>query len=103
MATYYLHFPFLTCEVNCGITGLNIADRQNGHSVTLVIRGIVEPFKLAKRENELHREILTFSISCDHRTVRLYGYYPVINGPEAITHRHLIHIFDILPLDGKKR
>jgi hypothetical protein len=32
MATYYLHFPFLTCEVNCGATGLNIADQQNGHS-----------------------------------------------------------------------
>ncbi|KAI9874229.1 MAG: hypothetical protein M1830_010044 [Pleopsidium flavum] len=103
MATYYLHFPFLTCEVKCGATGLDIADRQNGHSMTLAIRGIVELFKLAKRENELNREILTFSISHDHRTVRLYGYYPVINGSEATTHRHLIHAYDILPLEGKEK
>jgi hypothetical protein len=41
MATYYLLFPFLTCEVKCGATGLDIADRQNGHSMTLAIRGYV--------------------------------------------------------------
>jgi hypothetical protein len=66
-----MYFPFLTCEVKCGTTGLDIADRQNTHSMTLAVRGIVELFKLAKRENELHRELLTFSISHDHRTVRL--------------------------------
>ena len=27
MATYYMYFPFLTCEVKCGTTGLDIADR----------------------------------------------------------------------------
>jgi len=34
MGTYYMHLPFLTCEVKCGTTGLDIADRQNGHSMT---------------------------------------------------------------------
>jgi len=63
MATYYMLFPFLTCEVKCGTTGLDVADRQNAHSMKLAIRGIVELFKLAKRENELHRETLTYSIS----------------------------------------
>jgi hypothetical protein len=29
MATYYLYFPFLTCEVKCGAAALNVADRQN--------------------------------------------------------------------------
>lgn len=96
MATFYMSFPFLTCEVKCGTTGLDIADRQNAHSMALAIRGIVALFKLAKREIELHRQILTFSISHDHRTVRLYGYYPIVNSPKITIHRHFIHSFDIL-------
>ena len=102
-ATYYMYFPFLTCEVKCGTTGLDIADRQNTHSMTLAVRGIVELFRLANRENELHRELLTFSISHDHRTVRLYGYYPIIDGPRIRIYRHPIHTFDITALDGKER
>lgn len=103
MATYYMHFPFLTCEVKCGTTGLDIADRQNGHSMAVAVRGIVELFKLGKKESKLHRELLTFSISHDHRTVRLYGYYPIINGGKINIYRHPIHTFDITALDGKEK
>jgi len=60
-------------------------------------------FKLAKRESQVHRELLTFSISHDHRTVRLYGYYPVIDGPKFKIYRHPIHTFDITALDGKEK
>lgn len=28
MATYYLFFPFLICEVKCGAAALDVADRQ---------------------------------------------------------------------------
>ena len=56
----------LTCEVKCGAAALDVADRQNAHSMTLAVRGIVELFRLVKREKELHREILAFSISHDH-------------------------------------
>jgi hypothetical protein len=42
MATYYMYFPFLTCEVKCGAAALDIADRQNAHSMTLAVRAIVE-------------------------------------------------------------
>lgn len=103
MATYYMHFPFLTCEVKCGTTGLDIADRQNGHSMAVAVRGIVELFKLGKKESKLHGELLTFSISHDHRTVRLYGYYPIINGGKINIYRHPIHTFDITALDGKEK
>ncbi|KAK7885056.1 hypothetical protein LTR67_010759 [Exophiala xenobiotica] len=102
-ATYKMFFPFLTCEVKCDTAGLELADRQNAHSMTLAVRAIVELFKLGKREKELHRELLTFSISHDHRTVRLYGYYPVFDGPKTKTHRHEIHIFDIASLNGKEK
>ena len=98
-----MYFPFLTCEVKCGATGLDIADRQNAHSTTLAVRGVVELFKLAKRENELHRELLTFSISHDHRGVGLYGYYPITDGPKTKIYRHTIHAFDIIVLNGKER
>jgi len=42
------------CEVKCGAAPLDIADRQNAHSMTLAVRGIAELFKLVKREKELH-------------------------------------------------
>lgn len=71
--------------------------------MTLAVRGIVELFKLANRENELDRELLTFSISHDHRTVRLYGYYAIFDGPKTKIYRHPIHTFDITALDGKER
>jgi hypothetical protein len=54
MAIYYIYFPFLTCEVKCGATALNIADRQNAHSMTMAVRGIVELFRLIKRKKKLH-------------------------------------------------
>jgi hypothetical protein len=40
MATYYMYFPFLMCEVKCSAAALNVADRQTAHSMTLVVRAI---------------------------------------------------------------
>jgi hypothetical protein len=48
MATYYMYFPFPTCEVKCGATALDVADRQNAHNMTLAVRAIVELFRLVK-------------------------------------------------------
>lgn len=103
IATYYMYFPFLTSKVNCGDAALNIADRQNAHSTTLAVRAIVELFRLVKREKELHREILSFSISHDNRSVRIYGYYPIIKGNKTPIYRHSIRVFDIQALEGKKK
>jgi hypothetical protein len=55
MATYSMYFPFFTCEVKYGAAALDIVNRQNTHSMTMAVRGIVELFKLVKREKELHR------------------------------------------------
>jgi hypothetical protein len=103
MATYYMYFPFLTCEVKCGAAALDIADRQNAHSMTLAVRGIIELFRLRKRQKELHREILAFSISHDHRTVRIYGHYALTDGAKTTFYRHPIHTFDFTALDGKEK
>ncbi|KAF2191729.1 hypothetical protein K469DRAFT_341284 [Zopfia rhizophila CBS 207.26] len=103
MATYYMYFPFLTCEVKCGAAALDIADRQNAHSMTLAVRGVVELFRLAKREKEVDRQIIAFSVAHDHRTVRIYGYYPVIEGKETTYYRHPIREFSFQELDGKEK
>jgi hypothetical protein len=58
-----MYFPFLIYEVKCGATALNVIDRQNTHSMTIVVRGIIELFRLMKREKELYREILAFLVS----------------------------------------
>jgi hypothetical protein len=103
MATYYMYFPFLTCEVKCGAAALDVADRQNSHSMTLAVRGVVELFRLVKREKELHREINGFSISHDDRTVRIYAHYAEIDGPKTTFYRHPIRTFDFTELDGKEK
>ena len=93
VATYRMYFPFLTCEVKCGAAALDIADRQNAHSMTVAVRALVELFRSVKREKELDREILAFSISHDHRSVRIYGHYPVIEGDNTTFYRHPIRQF----------
>jgi hypothetical protein len=103
MATWQMYFPFLTCEVKCGAAALDVADRQNAHSMTLAVRGVVELFRMVKREKELHREILAFSVSHDHRTVRIYGHYPVLDGEKTTFYRHAVHTFDFTALDGKEK
>ncbi|KAK3339427.1 hypothetical protein B0H65DRAFT_591700 [Neurospora tetraspora] len=103
MATYYMYFPFLTCEVKCGAAALDIADRQNAHSMTLAVRGIVELFRAVKREDEVNRKILAFSVSHDHQSVRIYGHYPVITGKDTNYYRHPIHQFYFTALEGKEK
>jgi hypothetical protein len=103
MATWQMYFPFLTCEVKCGAAALDIADRQNAHSMTLAVRAVVELFRLVGREKELHREILAFSISHNDSSVRIYGHYPVINGKDTTYYRHPIRNFVFTELNGKDK
>lgn len=102
-ATWFMYFPFLTCEVKCGAAALDIADRQNAHSMTLAVRASIELFRLVGREMELNRAILAFSISHDHRSVRIYGHYPVIEGVKTTFYRHPIHTFDFTAREGKDK
>ncbi|KUI56349.1 hypothetical protein VP1G_03733 [Cytospora mali] len=46
---------------------LEIAGRQNAHSMTLAVRGVVELFRVVKRKSEVDRQILAFSISHNHQ------------------------------------
>ena len=100
VATYRMYFPFLTCEVKCGAAALDVADRQNAHSMTIAVRSVIELYKAVKQEKELHRKILAFSISHDHSAVRIYGHYAVINDNETTFYRHPIKKFDFTSEEG---
>ncbi|KAF2754465.1 hypothetical protein EJ05DRAFT_456610 [Pseudovirgaria hyperparasitica] len=103
VATYQMYFPFLTCEVKRGTVALDVADRQNAHSMTIAVRGVIELYRAVKREKELNQEILAFSISHDHRTVRIYGHYAIINDEKTTFYRHPIKTIDITNEEGKDK
>jgi hypothetical protein len=71
--------------------------------MTVAVRAVVELFRYVKREKELHRVILAFSVSHDHRMVRIYGHYPVIEGNKTTFYRHPIRTFDFTEPDGKEK
>ncbi|KAF1953268.1 hypothetical protein CC80DRAFT_518397 [Byssothecium circinans] len=48
IATYYIYFPFLTCEVKCGAAALDIADWQNAYSMTLALVRIYGHYPIIK-------------------------------------------------------
>ncbi|PLB48410.1 hypothetical protein P170DRAFT_359297, partial [Aspergillus steynii IBT 23096] len=101
--TLEMLFPFLTTEVRCSKASLEVADQHNAHSMARSLRGVVELFKLVKRERELDRKILGFSISHNHDTVRIYGYYPVFEMGTVTYHRYSVHTFSITAAKGKER
>ena len=103
MATYSMCFPFLTCEVKCSGGGLDIADCQNAHSMTLAVRAVVELFRVVGRQDEIDRQILAFSISHDAKSVRMYGHYPVLEGKYTKYYRHPIRNFYFIELDGREK
>jgi hypothetical protein len=104
MATPYMYFPILIPEAKCGTAGLEVADRQNAHSMGIAVRSIAFIFRLAKKHMELHRRLLTFSISHNHNLVTLHGWYPIMDGDSCYAvHRHLIHSFNIVAKGGVEK
>jgi hypothetical protein len=103
LATWQMYFPFLTCKVKCSAAALDVTDQQNAHSITLVVRGIVELFRLKNRAEELNREILAFYISHDYQIVRIYRHYPVIDRVKTTFYQHPIHEFSFIAIDSKEK
>ena len=102
-ATYNMYLPFFSVEVKCGAAALDIADRQNAHTQSVILRGLHTLFRLVGREKELHREINGFSISHSDVDVRIWGHYAVIDGDDVKYYRHPIRKFDFTELNGKER
>ena len=105
MAREDMYFPFFTGEVKCGDQALNVADRQNMHSASVAVKGLVELFRKVNREEEVDRTILAFSISHDNENVRIYGHYALIDsGNVSIRcYRYPLHKFNITARGGKEK
>ena len=112
----HLYFPFIMCEMKCGESGLNIADRQNAHSASMAVNAIFQLHWVASQAYELHQEnqalprpeelhgkILAFSISHDHKMVKIYGHSTVIKGDRTTFYRHLVHSFDLIAMGGREK
>lgn len=103
-ATPRMFFPFLACEVKSSTVVLETADRQNAHSMTLAVRGMMMLFHLVKRQNELNRIILAFSISHDNEMARIYGHYAVIDEDGEVRYfRHAIARIFFAQEDGQNK
>jgi hypothetical protein len=55
-----MYFLFLICKVKCSAIALNVADQQNAYSITVVVKGVVDFFKLVKCKKELSKRFLLF-------------------------------------------
>ncbi|KAL4986306.1 hypothetical protein BDW68DRAFT_178922 [Aspergillus falconensis] len=99
-STMEMYFPFMVSEVKSKTASLHVADYQSMHSMALSLRGIIYLFRLVKREQELDRMILGFSITHNSSNVQIYGYYPVISGPDIAYHTYEISSF---PLNSETR
>lgn len=55
LSNFRMLFPFLTCEVKCGTTGLNVADRQNAHSMAVAVRATAKLFCQVKLNHLANR------------------------------------------------
>jgi hypothetical protein len=95
-------FPSITNETKRNAGGLDFSDRKNAHSMTPAVRVAVGLFRSVKREAEIQREILGFSVFYDNRNVRIHGQCPVVYGSFTSYHRHLISSHRLMA-DGGKR
>ena len=101
-----LCFPFLICEVKTGEQGFNQADRQNIHSASIAVKGVIELFKTAfgdnsERVKDLYGQVLVFTVSHDNDRVCLYGHYAVnTEADELQYYRYQIALISLSAQDG---
>jgi hypothetical protein len=69
----------------------------------LVVRDIIELFRIIKREKEFYQEILAFLVSYNHWIIKIYSYYPIIDREKTTFYRYVIYTFDFIILDSKEK
>jgi hypothetical protein len=90
-----MYFPYFAAEVKCGNQAMDFADRQNMHSMCIALRAVVTLARAAGCLEQVNRRILGFSISHDSEDVRIYAYYPEINGDKIEYYRWPLRRFNI--------
>lgn len=89
MGTSHMFFPCFSCEIG----SFEITRRQNTHNMTIGMRAVVDLFRGVKRESEVHRQILAFSISHDSCEAEIVAHYPVILGETTEFYQQVIASF----------
>ena len=90
MATFKMFFPFFMCEAKASSIGLDVADRQNTSSGAVAVNAVLTLYRAAGRHRELHRKILAFSIAHNATTMKIFGHYASLEGPEPRFYRYPI-------------
>ena len=103
MITTQMYFLFLIYKMKCDITALIIADHQNTHNMTVVVRAFIKLFKTVKCEKELNKKIFIFFISHNYTSVRIYSHYFIINGNKITYYHHSIHTFNFIEQKKRKK
>jgi hypothetical protein len=96
-----MYFPYLAAEIKCGNQALDIADRQNMHSMCIALRAVVSLAQAAQCLEQVNRRILGFSISHDSEDVRIYAYYPEISGDKIEYYRLPLKRFNLWSKDER--
>ncbi|KAI9889734.1 MAG: hypothetical protein M1814_005033 [Vezdaea aestivalis] len=101
-------FPFLTCEAKSGDQALSRAQSQNINSGSIAVNAIVQLYQAAFGEKEperveaLYGDVLAFSVSHDHDSVRIWGHYAIMqNGLKFYYHE--IDAFFLSVRDGQHK
>ncbi|GCB17611.1 hypothetical protein AAWM_00496 [Aspergillus awamori] len=76
-------FAFLVTEA-LGTDDLEYTIRlRSMHSMTRALRGVVELFRVAGRQDELHQRVLGFSVYYDFQKVEMFAHYVIIEDNKA--------------------
>lgn len=103
MATTRMYFLFFTCKVKCDAAVLEIANQQNGHSMTIAVKDVVKLYRAMKRKKKLHHKIFAFLILHNYRLVGIYGHYAIIEEKKTTFYRHAVYDFSFTALESKNK
>ncbi|POR32125.1 Uncharacterized protein TPAR_07662 [Tolypocladium paradoxum] len=103
MGTSNMYFPFLSCHVFRQGGAAHDAHHHTGHSMALAVRGVVELFRLLKREDEVNRQVLAFSVVHSCVVVQIYVHYAEVQGETTKYFRQELRSFNLEAGGGRDR
>ncbi|KAL8868960.1 MAG: hypothetical protein Q9174_004632 [Haloplaca sp. 1 TL-2023] len=81
-ATESMHFPFLTCMVVGCDDDFEEIDRQNTYCASVAVNSLVRMSMVCELQNQLHGQVLAYSITHSSEWSKVYGHYPLIHVDE---------------------
>ena len=98
-----MYFSFFIYEIKCNAVAFDFDNRQNVQNMNVALKAVALFFKYVKREKELNRKIFIFFVSHDHKFVKIYDYYVVIENDKTSFYRHSIREFNFTKQNDKKK